>query len=91
MSVRFRDYLNEQLKDDRFRAEYEALELQELLAQSIIAARKEKGFTREQLSAKTGLTLSQISKIENGNINTSLRNIQKLASGLGLRLSFALQ
>ena len=33
MSVRFRDYLEERLKDDSFRAEYEAIEREALYSE----------------------------------------------------------
>ncbi|MBR1437894.1 MAG: helix-turn-helix transcriptional regulator [Synergistaceae bacterium] len=86
MAIHFSDYLNERLKDNDFRIEYEAIELEEQLSHAIKSARETKGLTQQQLSERTGLTLPEITSIENGNANTSLSKLQRLVNGLGLRL-----
>ena len=44
--------------------------------------RLEKGFSQEQLAWETGLEFSQINRIENGKINTSISNIFIIAEAL---------
>ena len=39
MATKFRDFLNEQMKDEDFRREYEALELEDNIIQALIEAR----------------------------------------------------
>lgn len=80
------DFLKEQLKDPEFRAEYEALEPEFAIIQAMIDARKNTGLTQKELAEKTGITQADISKLENGNANPSLRTLRRLAKGLGMRL-----
>ena len=90
MSNKFEDFLAEQLKDPKVKKEYDALEPKYALIESIILARKEKNLTQKQLSELTGITQSDLSKIENGNANPSLNTLLKLANGLGKKLQISL-
>lgn len=86
MSIRFRDALNEQLKDPVFKKGFETIEPEFSMIRALIAARKEKGITQKELSKLTGIAQADLSKIENGNANPSLKTLKKLAEGLGKRL-----
>jgi transcriptional regulator with XRE-family HTH domain len=48
------------------------------------ACRKSQGVTQEELAHRTGISLSQIARIETGVINTSLNTLLILAEGLGV-------
>ena len=78
--------LNEQMKNPKFKEEYEALEPEFAIIQAIIDARKSSGLTQKQLSERTGITQADISKLESGNANPSLKTMQRLAYGMGMRL-----
>ena len=78
--------LSEKLQDPAFRAEYEALEPEFAIIQAMIDARKASGMTQKELSEATGIAQSDISKLENGSANPSLRTLQRLAAGMGMRL-----
>ena len=82
----FKDFLAEQLKDPEIRAEYNALEPEFSLMQAMIDARKSSGLTQKQLSERTGIAQSDISKLESGNGNPSLRTLERLAKGMGMRV-----
>lgn len=84
--TKFKDFLNEQLKDEEFRKEYEALEPEFAVIQAMIDARKLKGLTQKELSERTGIAQGDVSKLENGSANPSLRTLQRLAEGLGMKL-----
>ena len=84
MSTRFDDFLNEQLNDPEFRKEYEALQPEAAVMQAIIDARKSTGMTQKELSKRTGITQGDISKLECGNANPSIRTLQRLAAGMGM-------
>ena len=86
MSKYFKDFLNEQLKDEEFRKEYENLEAEFQIIREIIAVRKDKNITQKELSDLTGITQADISKIENGNANPSLKTLKKLAAAFGKKL-----
>lgn len=80
----FRSYLNEQLKDEEFRAEYEKLEPEFSIIQALIDARKTNNMTQKELSERTGIAQSDISKLENGNSNPTISMLQRLAEGMGM-------
>lgn len=82
----FDSYLKEKMKNPEFKAEYDALEPEFAIMQAIIDARKESGLTQKQLSEKTGITQADISRLERGNANPSLLTLQRLASGMNMRL-----
>ena len=78
--------LKEQMKDETFRKEYESLEPQYELISSLIDARKLSHVTQKQLADATGIAQSDISKIENGSGNPTIKILKRLADGLGMNL-----
>lgn len=86
MSNRFDDFLNEQLQDPALRAEYDALEPEFAIMRAVHDARVASGMTQQQLAEKTGIHQTDISKMERGSANPSLRTLQRLAGGLGMKL-----
>ena len=64
MSKNFRVTLNERLKDENFKSEYDALEPEYQLINAILDCRKEMNMTQKQLSEATGIAQGDISKIE---------------------------
>lgn len=86
----FEEYLEEHLKDPEFRKEYEALESEYTIIQATIDARKSKGLIQKELSIRSGIAQGDISKLENGNANPSIKTLQRLAIAMGkaLRIEF---
>ena len=82
----FNDFLAERKKDDDFKKEYDALEPEFSIIQAMIDARKATGMTQKELAEKTGITQGDISRLENGNANPSLKTLQRLAEGMGMQL-----
>ncbi len=82
----FNDFLKEQLKDPEIKAEYETLKPEFAIIQAMIDARKLKGITQNELSERTGIAQGDISKLENGNGNPSLKTLQRLARAMGMYL-----
>ena len=80
----FNDLLKEQLKDPQFKAEWDALEPEYAIVQAIIDARKRSGLTQKELSDRSGIAQADISRIERGVGNPSLRTIKRLASSMGM-------
>ena len=78
----FRKYLEKQLQNPDFKAEWDALEPELSIMQAVIDARKESGLTQQQLAERTGISQADISKLENGNANPSLKTLQRLASAM---------
>ena len=80
------DALAERMKEPEFRAEYEAFEPEFAIIQAMITARKYSGLTQKQLSERTGIAQGDISKIEKGNGNPSLRTLKRLALAMDMKL-----
>jgi DNA-binding XRE family transcriptional regulator len=79
-------FLSEQLKDPAIRSEWDALEPEFAIIQAMIDARNNVGLTQKQLSELTGIAQSDISKMETGNANPSLRTLKRLASAMNMTL-----
>jgi len=58
-----------------------------LFGQNLRRVRNEKGITQEKLVQLSGLALSQIGRIERGEINTSLDQIKTISDSLGITTS----
>ncbi len=82
----FNDFLNKQLKDENSKKESDSIEPEFAVIRAMIDARKETGITQKELSERTGIAQGDISKLENGNANPSLRTLQRLAEGMGMQL-----
>lgn len=65
---------------------YDALEAERAIMQAMINARTASGLTQQQLAQKTGIAQENICKMERGNANPSVRTLQRLAAGMGMKL-----
>ena len=81
-----RDSLDERMKNESFRREYEAIQPEMNVIRVLIEARRERSMTQADLAARTGIDQADISRLENGSRNPSLSMLKKLASGLGMTL-----
>ena len=84
-------YVEKQLNDPEFRAEYEASETEYQLTRALIAARKDSNLTQKELAARSGVRQSNISRIENGSCSPTVDTLQALAKGMGMRLKIEFQ
>lgn len=82
----FQKYLDEQLNDAEFRKEWESLEPEFTIMQAIINARNSAGLTQKELSVRSGISQGDISKLENGNANPSVKTLKRLAAAMGKTL-----
>ena len=89
--TQFNDYLKKQLSDPEFKQEWDALEPEFAIVQAMIDARKESGLTQKQLSERTGIAQADISKLESGNGIPSVKTLQRLAAGMGMRVKIEFQ
>lgn len=82
----YKDYREKVLQNPAVKAEYDALQPEYDIIQAMIDARVNQNITQKELSARTGITQADISRIENGTRNPSLGMVKKLAKGLGMQL-----
>lgn len=86
MGKNFRETLDDQMNNPDFRAEWESLEPERQIIRAILDGREKNNMTQKQLSEATGIGQADISRLENGTANPSLRTMKRLASGMGMRL-----
>ena len=86
MGKNFRDTLNERMKDPAFLAEWNAQEPERQIMRAIAEGREEKDMTQKQLAEITGITQADISRLESGTANPSLRTLKRLPAGMGMAL-----
>ncbi|MBE6800269.1 MAG: helix-turn-helix transcriptional regulator [Ruminococcaceae bacterium] len=86
MSTNYKDLLNERLKDADFKKEYEELNPEYEVIKAVLAARKSIDMTQKELAEVSGVAQSDISKLENGNSNPTIKMLQRLASGMNMHL-----
>ena len=86
MMTTFKEYLDEQLKKPDFKKEWEPTELEYTIVKAILDARKKSGLTQKELSEKTGIPQADISRMEKGNANPSIKTLRRLAKGMGMKL-----
>lgn len=84
MGKNYRDSLSQQMQNADFKREWEALEPEFQIINAMIDARKSRSLTQKQLAEITGIDQADISKLENGNANPSLKTLQRLAAGMGM-------
>lgn len=83
-------YLNEQLKNDEFRKEWEDNQPEMDVIRAIVDARISRNLTQKELAERTGINQADISKLENGTRNPSLKLLKRLAEGMGMDMDLKL-
>lgn len=92
----FQNYLDKKLKQVVFEdVEEEKIEnvdcIEKEIAEVIIRVRTEKGITQKELSKLTGIQQANISKIENGEGNPSIKILNRIAIGLNKKLRITME
>ncbi len=62
------------------------IELSKIIGTNIRTIRTKKGFTIEKLSAEANMEYTQLSRIELGQINTSLFQVYKISKALSINM-----
>ncbi len=86
-TVKFKDYLKEELKDKEFKKAFNEEEVYASLAIQTAKIRQEKGITQEELAKRLHTTQQTVSRLEDiHNKSYSLKTLIKLARALNKRL-----
>ena len=85
-----KEFKAEQMKDPAFAAAYAEVEPETNIIRAIVDTRIAHHLTQRELAEKTGIAQTEISRIENGSRNPSLKILQRLADGMDmiLKISF---
>lgn len=84
--MKFDDYLNEKLKDSEFKKEWDDIQPEMDVIRAMIDMRNAQNLTQKDLAERTGINQADISKLENGTRNPSLKLLKRLADGMGMAL-----
>ena len=76
----------EQMKDPAFVQEYNDIQPEMDVIRAIVNARTSQNITQKELAERTGINQADISKLENGTRNPSLKMLKRLAAGMGMAL-----
>lgn len=79
-------YITEQMKNEDFKSAYEDQKQEMEIVRAVINARNSKNITQKELAVATGIAQADISKIENGTRNPSLKMLKRLADGMDMEL-----
>lgn len=82
----FKDFLKEQLQEPEFKKEWESIQPEMDVIRAMIEARVSQNLTQKELAERTGINQADISKLENGTRNPSLKLLKRLAEGMGMTL-----
>ncbi len=89
MKMKVHDYdemLKVELKDPKFRKEYEAIEEEFEVAKQVIDLRLKKGLTQKELADKLNTSQSCIARLESGSYrNLSLSFLRRVGQALDVR------
>ena len=88
--MKFEELKNKYLLDSEVKAEYDNLEPEYQFIKAIIECREERNLTQQGLADLTGIDRTDISRLENGNANLSLKTMKRIANGLGKHLEIRL-
>ncbi len=64
--------------------------IDEEFAHNVSDSRSRLGLSQRELSERTGIAQGDISKLERGTANPSLKTLKRLAAGLGMKLDIKL-
>ena len=82
-----KEYKNKKLRDPEFAKAYADIQPELDVIRALIDARISMNLTQKELSERTGIAQAEISRLENGTRNPSIRLLQRLADGMGMNLS----
>ena len=80
------EYMAEQMRDPEFAEAYEEIRPGMIVARAIIDARMSRNLTQKELSERTGISHAEISRLERGIGNPSVKLLQRLADGMDMVL-----
>lgn len=80
------EYLEDQLQTDEFRKEWEDSQPEMDVIRAMVDARISQNLSQKELAERTGIDQADISKLENGTRNPSLKLLKRLADGMGMTL-----
>ena len=85
--MRLKNYMEKQMQDPEFVKAYEEIQPELSVIRALTDARISQNLTQKELSERTGIAQTEISKLEHGTRNPSIKLLQRLADGMGMVLN----
>ena len=82
-----KEYKEKKMQDPEFAQAYNESQPEMSVIRAMIDARTSQNMTQKELSERTGIAQTEISKLENGTRNPSIKLLQRLADGMGMVLN----
>ena len=84
--MNLKEYKKRKMQDPEFAVAYEEIQPEMNVIRAVIDARISRNMSQKELSEKTGIAQTEISKLENGTRNPSIKLLQRLAEGMNMVL-----
>lgn len=84
--IPYSEFKKELLKKPGVKKAYDDLEFKYQIIRALIDARSKKNLTQKELAQKISIDQSALARFESGRINPTLLFLQRITSGLGLKL-----
>lgn len=84
--MNLKDYKKQKMQEPAFAKAYEEIQPEMNVIRAMIEARTSQNLTQKQLAEKTGIAQTEISRLENGTRNPSIKLLQRLADGMDMVL-----
>lgn len=82
-----KEYKEKRMKNPSFAEAYTEMQPEFNVIRALIDARNTRGMTQKELSERTGIAQAEISRLENGTRNPSIKLLQRLADGMDMILN----
>lgn len=80
------DFKKEAFKRPGVRKAYKEMQPEVQIIRALIISRNKTGMSQRELAKKIGITQSALARFETGGTNPTLSFLQKITTGLGLKL-----
>ena len=87
--MNLQEYKSKAMQDPEFVKEYEAVQPEMEIIRAIVEARNARHLTQKELAERTGIAQTEISRLENGTRNPSIKLLQRLAEGMDMTLTIS--
>ena len=87
--MNLKEYKSKKMNDPEFAKAYEEIQPEMNVIRAIIDARISHNITQKELAERTGIAQTEISKLENGTRNPSIKLLQRLADGMDMVLNIS--
>ncbi len=82
-----KEYKEKRMQDPAFVQAYDEVQPEMNVIRAMIDARIAQNLTQKDLSERTGIAQTEISRLENGTRNPSIKLLQRLADGMDMVLN----